>query len=150
MSSEPEDLAEPKDVMTSAAEVSLRLLAGSVPRRTLEALKRTVQQSPSEYPWQVVTRAVLAEPVDEQQLVQNGLRAQRDWILRGGRETPGRPLSVQAKTFVAKVLSQLIFVLVYTVVIAVLLLLLRHRWPELDLYRILDWLYATFPSLRPR
>lgn len=136
------------DPLTAAAAVSLRLLAGAVPKRTLDGLQRTVQQSPSEYPWQVVTRVVLAEPVDDRRLLEQGLRAQRDWILRGGRETPGKPISVHAKTFVAKVVAQLIFVGVYTVVIVVLLLLLKHRWPEVDIYRALDWLYSTFPNLR--
>ena len=74
-----------EDTLGQIAQVSLRLLAGSVSKRSLEGLKRTLEASPSEYPWQVVTKVVLSEPCDEQDLAQRGLRAQRDWILRGGK-----------------------------------------------------------------
>ena len=97
MSSTPPDLQSPDDTLLAVGAVSLRLLAGTVSRRTMEQLQRTVQQSPAEYPWQVVTQAVLAEPVDAQRLVQQGLQAQRDWIVRGGREVPQRPLAHKAK-----------------------------------------------------
>lgn len=136
--------------MAAIAAVALRLLAGAVPRRTLDGLKRTLLASPAEYPWQVVNQVVLAEPVDEQDLAQKGLKAERDWILRGGRETPGKPLSVQVKTLVAKLLTQLIFLFVYTLVVVVLLLLLKHKWPSFDVYRLLAWLYEVFPSLVPK
>ena len=116
MSSIPPDLADPDQTLQAVSAVSLRLMAGAVPKKTLEQLQRTVQQSAAEFPWQIVTQAVLAEPIEPQRLVQQGLQAQRDWILRGGRETPGRPLSVQAKGLVAKLLAQLIFLGIFSVV----------------------------------
>jgi hypothetical protein len=147
---EPPDLAQPDDTMAAIASVSLRLMAGAVPRSTLESLKRTLVQSPAEFPWRVVTQAVLAVPVEEQKLVQQGLRAQRDWILRGGRENPGKPLSVRAKTLAARLLTQLIFLTVYSGVVLVLLLALKHKWPGADVYRLLGSLYEVFPGLAPR
>lgn len=136
--------------MAAIGAVSLRLLAGVVPRRTLDGLKRTVLSNPSEYPWQAVNRVVLAEAVEPQALAEKALKAQRDWILRGGRENPGKPLSVHAKTFVAKLLTQAIFLSVYSLVVLVLLLAIKHRWPEIDVYRVLTWLYGLFPSLVPK
>ena len=124
--------------MAAVAAVSLRLMSGSVGKRTLEQLQRTVEQSPAEYPWQIVTQAVLAEPVEPQRLVQQGLQAQRDWIVRGGRETPSRPLAQQAKGFLAKLVAQAIFAALFAVVMLVILLLAKYRF-DFDIYRILDW-----------
>lgn len=146
----PPPASQPDETMASIAATGLRLLAGVVPKRTLEGLKRTVLASPDEYPWQVVNQVVCAEPVDAQELAQKGLRAQRDWILRGGRETPGPGVSVQAKTLVAKLLVQLIFFLAYTVVVLVALLVFKHKWPSLDIYGLLRWLYEAFPSVVPK
>jgi hypothetical protein len=142
------DLGQPDDTLQAVGAVSLRLMAGAVPRRTLEQLKRTVQQSPAEYPWQVVTQAVLAEPIEPQRLVQQGLVAQRDWILRGGRETPGPGIAHHTKSFVARVAAQLIFGAIYTVVIIVLLLLLKYKLPDFDIYRVLTWCQQTFGAKR--
>ena len=76
--------------MGNIAAVGLRLLAGTVSRKTLEALKRTVLASPAEYPWQVVNKIVLAEPVSVDDLANRGLKAQRDWILSRS-PAPHRP-----------------------------------------------------------
>jgi hypothetical protein len=138
------------DTMAAIAAVSVRLLAGAVRPRTLSALQRTVLSSPAEYPWQVVNQVVLAEPAEPGDLAQKALRAHRDWILRGGRETPGKPLSLRAKTLVAKVLAQLIFLAVYSLAVLVLLLLIKHKWPSADVYRLLAWLYEVFPGLAPK
>lgn len=156
MTSQPSDPSasasslQPHESIEGIAGVSLRLLAGTVSRKTLDALKRTVVASPDEYPWRVVNQVVLGESVDEQDLAQKGLRAQRDWILRGGRENPGKPLVLQAKTFVAKVVAQALFGLLFAVVLVVLLLLVNHKWPEINIYRALDWVRSTFPDLLPR
>lgn len=131
------------------AAVALRLMAGVVSRKLMDTLQRTVRQNPVEYPWQVVNQAILAEAVDGQRLVQQGLRAQRDWILRGGREAPGKPLGTRAKTFVAVVLARAFFFAVYTLAVGVLLILLKQKWPWFDLYRVLEWLQATFPGVFP-
>lgn len=140
MSETPPDLLKPEDTLLAVSAVSLRLISGSVSKRTLEQLKRTVEQSPAEYPWQVVTQAVLAEPVEPQRLVQQGLQAQRDWIVRGGRETPSRPLTHKAKGFMAKLCAQAIFFVIYTLVVVVALLLLKYKLPDVDIYRVLDWM----------
>jgi hypothetical protein len=137
------------DPVRPVAEVSLRLMAGVVSRKLMDTLQRTVRQNPAEYPWQVVNQAVLAETVDPARLVQQGLRAQRDWIVRGGRENPSRPLGLRAKTLLAMVLSRLLFFAAYTAAVAVLLLLLKQKWPGLDLYRILYWLQAALPGVFP-
>lgn len=144
MTATPPDLARPDDTLGAVAGASLRLMAGAVSKKTMEQLRRTLQQSPAEFPWQVVTQAVLAEPVDEQRLVQQALVAQRDWILRGGRETPGPGIGYRAKGLLARLCAQLIFGAIYTVVIVVVLLLLKHKVPGFDIYRVLTWFQQTF------
>ncbi|MBX3461721.1 MAG: hypothetical protein KF830_01005 [Planctomycetes bacterium] len=144
----PPDLGDPEAARQAIGEVSLRLLAGAVPRRTLEQLQRTVQQTPAEYPWQIVTQAVLAEPVDPQRLVQQGLEAQRDWIVRGGRERPAAPVGQRAKGLLARFVAQAIFGLIWTVVVVAGLLLLKHKLPELDIYRLLVWFEGLVERLR--
>ncbi len=144
MTPTPPDLARPDDTLDAVARANLRLMAGFVSKRTMEQLQRTLQQNPSEFPWQVVTQALLAEPVDEQRLVQQALVAQRDWIVRGGRETPRPGVAHRAKGLLARLCAQLIFGALYAVVIVVLLLLLEHLNPQLDLSRVLHWFQATF------
>lgn len=144
MSPTPPDLQNPDDTMTAVAAVSMRLVAGSVGKRTMEQLKRTVEQSPAEYPWQIVTQAVLAEPVEPQRLVQQALAAQRDWILRGGREAPSRPLTTQAKGLLAKIVAQSIVVGLIAGIVVVVLLLLKLKYPACDIYRVLD-LFRSAP-----
>lgn len=136
--------------MAAIGAVSARLLAGVVSKRTLEALRRTVEASPAEYPWQVVGQVVLQEPVEPQDLAQRALRAQRDWILRGGRENPGKPIGLQAKTFLAKVVAQTIFLGFFTVAVVALLLLLKHQWPAIDIYAFLEWLKGAASKLVPK
>ncbi len=148
MSPTPPDLVQPDDTLQAVGAVSLRLLAGAVSKRTMEQLQRTVQQSPTEYPWRVVTQAVLAEPVDAQRLVQQGLQAQRDWILRGGREKPAMPLGRRAKGFFARLCAQAIFGLIFTVVVIAALLLLKHKLPDFDIYRLLTWCQDLFAQAR--
>jgi hypothetical protein len=138
------DLGKPDEALQAVGAVSLRLLAGAVPKQAMEQLRRMVQESPSEFPWQVVTQAVLAQPADPQQLVQQGLRAQRDWILRGGRETPRPGMSQRAKGLLARLCAQAIFFVIYTLVVVAALLLLRHKVPELDIYRITAWVTGLF------
>jgi hypothetical protein len=138
------DLARPDEALDAVSKASLRLMAGAVSRRTMDQLQRTLQQSPSEFPWQVATQAILAEPVDPQRLVQQGLAAQRDWILRGGRETPGPGVGHRAKGFLARLCAQLIFGAIYAVVILALLLLLKHKFPDFDIYRVLSFFQRTF------
>ena len=144
MTATPPDLGRADDTLRAVADASLRLMAGAVSKRTMEQLKRTLQQSPAEFPWQVVTQAVLAEPVDPQRLVQPGLVAQRDWIVRGGRETPGPGLGHQAKSVLARSCAQLIFGVIYAVVIITILLILKQQMPGFDIYRVLGWFQRLF------
>lgn len=144
MTATPPDLGRADDTLRAVADASLRLMAGAVSKRTMEQLKRTLQQSPAEFPWQVVTQAVLAEPVDPQRLVQQGLVAQRDWIVRGGRETPGPGLGHQAKSLLARLCAQLIFGAIYAVVIITILLILKQQMPGFDIYRVLGWFQRLF------
>ncbi|MBM4060431.1 MAG: hypothetical protein FJ265_04940 [Planctomycetes bacterium] len=148
MSQTPPDLARPDAASRAVGEASLRLLAGAVSRKTMDQLRRTLQQSTAEFPWQVVTQAILAEPVETQRLLQQGLQAQRDWIMRGGREEPGTPVRVRAKGLLAKLCAQAIFLSLFSVVLIVALLLLKYKIPGFDIYRVLEWLYELFPSLR--
>jgi hypothetical protein len=148
MSEQVPDPGQPADTLTAAGAVSLRLLAGTVSKKTMQSLKRTVAESPAKYPWRSVTEAILAEPVDERELVQQGLRAQREWILRGGREVPGRPASARAKSIVARLLAQSIFLFVATLTVLAVLLALKNRWPDVDIYRILTWMQEAKPAPR--
>lgn len=134
------DPGRPEEVHDAVAHAALRLLAGAVPRATLERVKREVEKAGAAYPWEAATRALLAEPVEPQQLVQQGLAAQRDWILRGGREAPKPGLARKAKGFFARLLAQLVFGVLYAVVIAAVLVLLKFQNPAIDLYIAVDWL----------
>lgn len=122
------------------AESCLRLLAGAVPKRTLADLRGSILRSPNAFPWREVNEEIAALPVDEDQLLQSGIRGQRDWILRGGAARPRKSVRHHGKTILAYVLSRLIFFVLYTLAAVVLLVLLKHRWPGLDIYRLLEWL----------
>lgn len=143
-SDSPPDLTEAEQTLRAVSDVSLRLLAGSVPKGKMEQLRRTVEQSTSEYPWQAVTQAVLADDVEEQRLVQQALVAHRDWILRGGRTAKGPSIARRTKGFVARLMAQLIFGVIFVVVIVAALLLLKYKMPEFDIYRILTWVQDLF------
>ena len=93
---------------------------------------------------QIVTQAVLAEEVDPQRLVQQGLAAQRDWILRGGRTAKGPSITHRTKGFVARLTAQLIFFVIFLVVIVAALLVLKFKLPDFDIYRILTWIEGLF------
>ena len=144
MSETPPDLTEAEQTLRSVSDVSLRLLAGTVSKQKMERLRRTVEQSTAEFPWQIVTQAVLAEEVDPQRLVQQGLAAQRDWILRGGRTAKGPSITHRTKGFVARLTAQLIFFVIFLVVIVAALLVLKFKLPDFDIYRILTWIEGLF------
>jgi hypothetical protein len=144
MSETPPDLTEAEQTLRAVSDVSLRLLAGTVSKQKMEQLRRTVEQSTAEFPWQIVTQAVLAEEVDPQRLVQQGLAAQRDWILRGGRTAKGPSITHRTKGFVARLTAQLIFFVIFLVVIVAALLVLKFKLPDFDIYRILTWIEGLF------
>ncbi|MEY3160220.1 MAG: hypothetical protein RIT25_211 [Planctomycetota bacterium] len=134
------------DPLANTAEVALRLMAGMVPRKTLQSVQRMAVESTGEYPWRAVHEAVLADPVDPQELLRRGLLAERDWVARGGRETPGPGLKRRAKGFVAKVLAQLIVFAITLALAVVVLLLVKYRWPEMDVYRVLEMVRPFLPD----
>lgn len=145
----PLDLDDPAQLVAAVREVSMRLLGGGVPRATMAQLQKLARENVGEFPWRETTRRILAEPVEEQRLVQQALTQQRDWIWRGGRETPGPSVGRRTKGFVAKIVAQTIFLGIWALVLALALLALKHKF-GFDLYAVLDWLYSTFPALKPQ
>jgi hypothetical protein len=142
------DPGRPEEVHDAVAHASLRLLAGAVPKATMDRLRRDAKASGAEYPWEAATRALLADPAEPGQLVQRGLAAQRDWILRGGRETPGPGLAARTKGLFARLAAQLVFGLLYAVVVVVGLIVLKHIRPSLDIYIAVPWLEAAVEWVR--
>ena len=119
-----------------------------MPKPTLERLRRDAKAAGAEYPWETATRALLADPVEPGQLVQRGLAAQRDWILRGGRETPKPGIGVRTKGLLARLAAQLVFGLLYTAVVASVLVVLKYKHPSIDIYVAVDWLAAAVEWVR--
>ena len=138
-SHETPDLAQGDEALKAVSEASLRLMAGTVSKPKLAQLRITADSSESEYPWQDVTKAILSEEVDGQRLIQQGLAAQRDWVLRGGRVAKGPSVSHRAKGFLARLTAQMIIGVVMTVLIVAALLLIEYRFPACDI----DWLLDT-------
>jgi hypothetical protein len=146
MSDTPPDLTDAEQALRAVSEASLRLMAGSVSKPTMVQMRRVAEQSDGPYPWQEITQGLLAEDVDEQRLVQQGLTAQRDWILRGGRQNKAPGIGRRAKGMVATLLAQLIFVTILAVLILISLLILKYKLPEWDIYRITEWVQDLFGS----
>lgn len=142
------DLDDPAQLVAAVREVSMRLLGGGVPRASMTQLQKLARENVGDYPWRDVTKRILAEPIDEQRLVQQALTQQRDWIWRGGRETPGPGIGYRTKSVVAKLVAQTIFLSIWALVLAITLLALKHKF-GFDVYQLLELLYSTFPSLRP-
>jgi hypothetical protein len=143
------DLDDPQQLEAAVREVSLRLMAGGVSRSTMKQLQKQLRETVGDHPWQDVTRRILAEPVDSQRLVQQGLSAQRDWVWRGGRETPGPSMGRRTKGFFARITAQMIFLSIWAVIVVAALLALRLKFPGFDIYRVLGWLHDMFPELIP-
>jgi len=143
MSETPVDLTESEETLRAVSDVSLRLMAGAVSKPKMAQLRITVEGQADEYPWQTVTQSVLSEEVDPQRLVQQGLTAQRDWILRGGRVAKGPSITRRAKGLVARLVAQLIFAALFTTLILVALVILEIKlgW---DLYAVWPWILSLF------
>ncbi len=137
-------------VFSRICESTTRLTAGVVSRPTMQELRQTVHASTAEYPWEAVVTRILRDPVDPAKLTKQALRAQRDWVVRGGRETPGKGLTHRAKSFVARLVARLIFLAILLPVVVILLVLIKQKWPEMDIYEILRWLQAAWPSMFPK
>jgi len=122
--------------LAEAATVSLRLMAGTVSKRVLEQLRQSLPQS--EDPRAALHAAVLAEPVDEKQLLGKALAVQREWIARGGRWR-GPSFGFRAKSLLARLCAQLVVTLLYLLLFVAALLALKYRDADWDLYRLLTW-----------
>jgi hypothetical protein len=133
-------------VFSQICESNARLMAGQVHKSTLKELQKMVHGSPSEYPWEPVVARILRDPVDVAKFTTQALRSQRDWVVRGGRETPGKGLRRRAKGFVARLVARLIFLAVLIPAVVFLLVLVKHKWADADIYRILVWLGEIWPS----
>lgn len=139
-----DDLADPQAALRAVGETSLRLLAGAVPKGKLDQLRRLVEQSPDAFPWQLVTRELLADPIDAQRLMQQGLVAQRDWIARGGRTSKGPGIVRRTKGFVARLMAQLVFGVMFAVVLVAGLILLQIKVEWFDIYQLVPWVKGLF------
>ncbi len=124
-------------------------MAGAVPRKTMNSLQKVVQARRKDYPWESVLDSILESPMASDRLVHQGLRAQRDWIMRGGRETPRKRLAVQGKTLLAWLIARTLFFVLFTGAVCALLVLLKQVAPKMDLYIVLNWLQQGFPGVFP-
>jgi hypothetical protein len=128
-------------------ETSHRMFAGLVPGGTAAKLRQRIAEDPARYPWEEVVAIVNAAAVPPADLIQRGLRAQRDWILRAAAGRPMRRLRVAGKTLLARILAQLLFFGLYSAAVVVLLLLLKLKWEGADIYRLLDMARSLLPGL---
>ena len=140
---------DPNALFHEISELSLRLMGGAVSRRTMKELQRIVDKSGSAYPWEAVLDRALEDAVDHNELVDRGLRAQRDWVLRGGRKNPGKRVGTHAKMFMAKLVAKGLFLVLYTLALVGLLVLIEQMWPHLDISNILYFLQEKLPGLFP-
>lgn len=114
----------------------------------MAALRREILSSPEAFPWKAVNDLIVADPIDPAQLTQDGLRGQRDWILRTGRPKPGRrSAKVRGKNFLAYLIVRSVFFVLYAAALIVVLILLKHHWSWFDIYAVLDWLREALPGV---
>ncbi|MBM3972653.1 MAG: hypothetical protein FJ301_00920 [Planctomycetes bacterium] len=137
------DPGQPDGVEAAVAAAALRLMAGAVPKPALERLRTAAMATGADYPWEATTRAILAAPVEPQRLVQQGLIAQRDWILRGGRENPKPGIGRKAKGLLARLCAQFVFGALFAIVLVTGLVAARYKWPAVDIYVAVGWLDAA-------
>lgn len=133
-SSEPPQLAQR---LAEAGDISLRMLAGAVGKRTFESLRSELPAAPDAHA--VLHRAVLAERVEPEHLLQKGLAAQLEWVARGGRLAQPR-LAFRSKRLLARLCAQMVISAIYAVLFLTTLFALKHHDPDWDVYRVLDWL----------
>jgi len=142
------DSGLPRDpVREQLGEASLRILAGVIPASTLAELRQQVLSRSDSFPWKAVNARILRDPVDDAVLLQRCLRAQRDWVVRGGPQRSRRALKARGKSTLAYFVARGIYFALYTVAVVVLLILLRQTWPSADIYRVLEWLRDALPGL---
>ncbi len=141
--------AGPDDpLLVRVGEVSLRMMAGAIPKRAHERVAKLMAADAESYPWEKVVDTVLTEerPTD---LVERGLKAHRDWFARAqvpASARAGRAARVASKTALAYVLTQVIFFTLYTAAVVLVLNLAKHHWPGFDIYRLLEWVRGVAPG----
>ena len=136
----------PDPVFPSICEASARLMGGTVNRSAMKELQKLVQAESGSYPWEEVVERILAGGASQAEVAQAALKAQRDWIVRGGRQNPGKSLRAHSRSLLARLLARLIFFGVLLASVVILLVLCKLRWPEMDIYAANDWLAATWPD----
>ena len=135
-------------ILLDVCEASHRLFSGLVSRKTVRDLQQLVRSSADAYPWQEVVERTLSEPGEEATLLQSGLKAQRDWIVRGGRLDAG---GESRRSCFGSLFSIGLVFLAFLATVVVILVVARMHWPEADIYRLIDWLHETFPGrFKPR
>ena len=135
--------------LARVGEVSLRMMAGAIPKRTQERIQKLMAANADTYPWQEVVDAVMADEPGAD-LVERGLRGQRDWFARAAvpaTARAGRAARVAGKTALAYVLSQAIFFAIYTGAVVFVLNLAKHHWPAFDIYAPLEWARSVAPGV---
>lgn len=135
--------------LAAAAQISLRLLSGTVPPATLTRMQEVVRDAPDGFPLGALVKLLGEAEVSPHGLLQQATRAQREWILRGGRRERTPVVRHRGKTMLAKMLGQLLMVGATVLATVAVLVALRHHRPDLDVYRLQDWLHATFPQFFP-
>ncbi len=147
MSAIPDPSSVPDPRLHRIFEASHRLLAGLVPGGTVTKLAGRIRDEEDRYPWEEVVESLTAPSVEPQELVQRGLRAQRDWILRSAAGRPMRRLRVATKTLLARIVAQGLFFVLYTTAVIALLLLIRLKWDWFDIYRLLEPIRRLVPGI---
>ena len=133
---------------SAASEVAMRLLSERVPRPTMAALQRLIQESGGQYPLPAIAKTLAADPIGDAELYSQLLRAEREWILRGGRERRAVGPSRPNRSLLARMLGQSLLVVVTALAVLSVLLAIRVRHPEwID--GAFDWLHTAFPQTFP-
>ena len=122
--------------LAEAGEISVRLVAGAVGKRTFETLRSQLPAAADQHA--LLHQAVTAEPVEPASLLAKALAAQRDWVARGARVAPVR-LAFRGKRLLAQLCAQLVISAIYAVLLLTVLLALKYHNDTWDVYRLLAW-----------
>ncbi|MEE2887985.1 MAG: hypothetical protein VX951_11210 [Planctomycetota bacterium] len=137
---------QPDPVFSRICETSARLMGGVVNRTAMKELQKLVRSESTSYPWEEVVDRVLSSGPPAAELATAALKSQRDWIVRGGRQTPGKNVRHRAKSMVARLMARLVFMAILLASVVALLILCKLRWPGVDIYLANDWLAAAWPA----
>lgn len=122
--------------LAEAGEISVRLLAGVVGKRTFEALRS--QLPAANDPHALLHRLVTASPAEPATLLARALPAQCDWVVRGGRVAPVR-LAFRGKSLLAQLCAQLVISAIYAALFLTAMFALKYHNDAWDVYRLLAW-----------